>query len=103
MLVINNMWQHILYYIHVHILVLLHKFKYSRNTNMEHTKCMCPNSKLQPTRCNVSWFIYFCRRSTCFRQFLLPSSGAHNCTYSFRYFQPILLLAATMEELEFRG
>jgi len=24
------------------------------------------NSKLQPTRCNVSWFIYFYRRSTCF-------------------------------------
>jgi len=43
-------------------------------------------------------FIYFYRRSTCFRWFLHPSSGAHNCTYSFRYCQPILLLAATMEE-----
>jgi len=32
-------------------------------------------------------FIYFYRRSTCFRQFLRPSSGAHNCTYSFRYCQ----------------
>jgi hypothetical protein len=42
------------------------------------------NSKLQPTRCNVSWFIYFYRCSTCFRRFLRPSSGAHNCTYSFR-------------------
>ena len=41
------------------------------------------NSKLQPTRCNVSWFIYFYRRSTCFRRFLRPSSGAHNCTYSY--------------------
>jgi hypothetical protein len=44
-------------------------------------------------------FIYFYRRSTCFRRFLRPSSGAHNCTYSFRYCQPILLLAATVEEL----
>jgi len=47
------------------------------------------NSKIQPTRCNVSWFIYFYRRFTCFWRFLRPSSGAHNCTYSFRYFQPI--------------
>ena len=38
-------------------------------------------------------FIYFYRRSTCFRRFLRPSSGAHNCTYSFTYCQPILLLA----------
>jgi len=29
-------------------------------------------SELQPTRCNVSWFIYFYRRSTCFRRFLRP-------------------------------
>jgi len=40
-------------------------------------------SKLQPTRWNVSWFIYFYRCFTCFRRFLLPSSGARNCTYSF--------------------
>jgi len=45
-------------------------------------------------------FIYFYRRSTCFRRFLRPSSGAHNCTYSFRYCQPVLLLAATVEEME---
>jgi len=44
-------------------------------------------------------FIYFYRRSTCFRQFLRPSSQAHNCTYSFRYCQPILLLAATVDEM----
>ena len=44
-------------------------------------------------------FIYFYRRSTCFRRFLRPSSGAHNCTYSFRYCQPILLLAAIVEEM----
>jgi len=37
---------------------------------------------------------------TCFRLFLRPSSGAHNCTYSFRYCQPILVLAATVDEME---
>jgi hypothetical protein len=45
-------------------------------------------------------FIYFYRRSTCFRRFLRPSSGAHNCTYSFRYCQPILLPAATVAEMK---
>jgi hypothetical protein len=35
-------------------------------------------------------FIFY-RRSTCFRRFLRPSSGARNCTYSFRYCQPLLL------------
>jgi hypothetical protein len=45
-------------------------------------------------------FIYFYKRCTCFRRILRPSSGAHNCTYSFRYCQPILLLAAAMEEME---
>ena len=44
-------------------------------------------------------FIYLYWRSTCFRRFLRPSSGAHNCTYSFRYCQPILLLAAFMDEI----
>jgi len=50
------------------------------------------NPELQPTRFNVSWFIYFYRRSTCFTRFLRPSSGARNCTYSFRCCQPALLL-----------
>ena len=45
-------------------------------------------------------FIYFYRRSACLKRFLRSSSGAHNCTYSFRYCQPILLLAATLEEME---
>jgi hypothetical protein len=45
-------------------------------------------------------FIYYYRRSTCFRRFLRTSSGANNCTYSFRYCQTILLLAATVEEME---
>jgi hypothetical protein len=44
-------------------------------------------------------FISFYRRSTCFRRFLRPLSGAHNCTCNFRYCQPILLLAATVEEM----
>ena len=58
------------------------------------------NSKLQPTRCNIFWFIYFYRRCTCFRRLCCPSSGAHNCTYSFRYRQPILLFAAIVDEME---
>jgi len=60
---------------------------------------MLPYYKLQPTRCIFSW-IYFYRCSTCFRQFLCPSSGARNCTYSFRYCQPILVLAATINKME---
>jgi hypothetical protein len=43
-------------------------------------------------------YIYFYRLSTSFRRFLRPSSGAHNCTYSFRYCQSILLLAAIVED-----
>ena len=30
-------------------------------------------------------FIYFYRRSTCFKRFLRPLSGAHNCTYEYSY------------------
>ena len=59
-------------------------------------------SKLQRTRCNISWFIYFYRQSTCFRLFLRPSSRAHICTYTFRYFQPILLFAAIVDEMELK-
>ena len=58
------------------------------------------NSELQPTRYNVSLFIYFYRCSTCFRRFLRPSSGAHNCTHCFMYCQPILLLAAIVGKME---
>jgi len=32
-------------------------------------------------------FMYFYRHCPCSRRFLRPSSGAHNCTYSFRYCQ----------------
>jgi hypothetical protein len=41
--------------------------------------------------------------ATCFGLFLRPSSGAHNCTYSFGYCQPILLLAGIMDEMERRS
>jgi len=40
--------------------------------------------RVQPTRCKVSQFISV-RRSTCFRWFFRPSSGAQNCIYSVRY------------------
>jgi hypothetical protein len=47
------------------------------------------------------FFIYlFLVCSTCFGRFLRPSSGAHNCSYSFGYCQTILLLADIMDEME---
>jgi hypothetical protein len=47
------------------------------------------------------FFIYlFVVCSTCFGRFLRPASGAHNCTYSFGYYQSILLLAGIMDEME---
>ena len=52
-------------------------------------------------RWNTLFFIYlFLKGSTCFRRFLRPSSGAHNCTHSFRYCQLILLQAGIMDEME---
>ena len=36
--------------------------------------------------------------STCFMQFLRPSSGAQNCIYSIGYFVKSLLLPATVVE-----
>jgi len=65
------------------------------DTHMSVHRNTIPNYNQQDA--NVTW-IYFYRRSTCFRRFLCPSSGAHNCTYSFRYCEPILLLAATVEK-----
>ena len=41
------------------------------------------------------------KRSTCFRKFLRPSSGAQNCIYSMGYFVKTLLLPATVvKEME---
>jgi len=42
----------------------------------------------------------FKKGSTCFGRFLRPSSGAHNCTLSLRYCQPILLQASIADEIE---
>ena len=41
--------------------------------------------RVQPKRCDVSQFIYFCKTLYIFRPFFRPSSGAQNCTYSARY------------------
>jgi hypothetical protein len=38
--------------------------------------------------------------ASCYRETDVLSSGAHKCTYSFRYRQPIPLLASTVEEME---
>jgi hypothetical protein len=38
--------------------------------------------------------------STCFGRLFRPSSGAHNCIYSFRYCPPILLRAVIVAEME---
>jgi hypothetical protein len=76
------------------------RFKYPLHLWHSYIRASQYNSKLQPRRCNVSLFIYFYRRSICFREFLRPSSGAHNCTYSFSYCQPILLLAGVVDEME---
>ena len=56
------------------------------------------NSKLLQTKYDVSWFVYFYRRSTCFRRFLRPSSGTQNCTYNFRYCQPILQITVVRDD-----
>ena len=43
----------------------------------------------------------FLKGSTCFGRFLSPLSGANNCTFSFRYCQPILLQAGIVDEMKF--
>jgi len=40
------------------------------------------------------------KASTYFGRFLRPSSGAYNCTHSFRYCQPILLQAGIVDEMD---
>ena len=58
------------------------------------------NSKLQP---KVAAFLDLFISTDALRisgGFLRPSSGAHNCIYSFRYCQPILLLAAIVNLME---
>ena len=66
--------------------------------------CICHNSQTYTwndvIRYKGRMIRVFYRRPTCFRRFLRSSSGAHNCTYSFRYCQLIVLLAAIVEEME---
>jgi hypothetical protein len=38
--------------------------------------------------------------STCFGRLFRPSSGAHDCIYSFSYCPPIPLLAGIVDEME---
>ena len=63
-------------------------------------------------RSSLVWFInynqkdanilgyLFLKCCTYFRRFLRPSSGAHNCTFSFRYCQPILLQPGIVDETD---
>jgi hypothetical protein len=44
--------------------------------------------------------LYYCQCSTCFRQFLHPSSGAQNCTHSIWYISSLLAATASVGELE---
>jgi hypothetical protein len=37
---------------------------------------------------------------TCFGRLFRPSSGAHNCIYSFKYCPPILLQTCIVDEME---
>ena len=47
------------------------------------------------------WLIYlFLISSTCFGQWLRPSSGALDCIYSFWYCPTILMLAGVIDEME---
>ena len=46
------------------------------------------------------FYYLFLKDSTCFGRFLRPSSGTHNCTFSFRYCQPVLLQAGIEDEME---
>ena len=43
---------------------------------------------------------FFSKIFNCFGRFLRPSSGAHNCTYSFRYCEPKLLQPGIVDEME---
>jgi hypothetical protein len=44
--------------------------------------------------------LYYCQCSTCFRQFLHPSSGAQNCTHSIWYMSSLLAATVSVGELE---
>jgi len=47
------------------------------------------------------FFIYlFLITSTCFGRCLRPSSGTHDCNYSFWYCRPMLLPVGIMDQME---
>jgi hypothetical protein len=46
--------------------------------------------------CNI---LYCCQCSACFKQFLHPSSGAQNCSYSIWYMSILLAATASVGEL----
>ena len=52
--------------------------------------------QMQPTRCNVTQFIYFCETLYMFQAVPLPIIRSSNCTYNFRYFVKPLLLPGTV-------
>ena len=73
--------------------------------------CNDTSLKLQVQMCYVDYFDYnqkdtaisdylFLKGSTCFRRFLRPSSGTHNCKLDFRYCQPLLLQVGIVDEME---
>jgi len=55
---------------------------------LHHLQCCVPTEEfIEYNQQDVMFHNFFIsvRRSTCFRQFFHPSSGAQNCTYSVRY------------------
>ena len=74
-------------------------FNLRRYLTIQHESAFC-HIQFTTKKMQCFWIFYFYRCSKCFGRFLRPSSGAHNCTYSFRYCQPVLLLAAIVDEME---
>ena len=56
--------------------------------------------EVQPTRSNVSRFIYFYKMLYMFQAVPPPIIRSTKCTYGVTYFQLILLLAASVDEME---
>jgi hypothetical protein len=81
----NEMWR-------MFILVTLDRECSAFDIHMSVRRNIIPNHSQQVA--TFLEFIYFYRRFICFRRFLRPSLGEHNCTYSFRYCHPVLLLYA---------
>ena len=57
--------------------------------------------QVQPTRCNITQFIYFCEMLHIFQAVPPPIIRSSNCIYSIRYFvKPLLLPATVVEEMD---